>query len=255
MIDYWIVYLLFVPLGFLFSRNPVTIYQGNIVNCLLDFFGLSNLFGTPTMNSTWWFMSLIIILYLIYPLLHRVMDYSAELLLVISFFLNVCYLFPNIANLRLYIFPFILGMYISKYNLLYKLSVVLNTLIKRILVCLVFILSLIWLKYLIFINSTEIDGFIAVGFILFAFLVISSIPFVNYAFMYYGKYSGLIFMFHTFVYEYYLKDFIYGFKYSLLIFLIMVILCYVLALTITGLKKLLKSLFRLHRKPSHSNAE
>lgn len=73
MSGFWFIYVLFVSLGFYFGRNPIEIYESNIFYGLIDFMGLASVFHTPTMNATWWFMGLIIILYLVYPLLHKLL--------------------------------------------------------------------------------------------------------------------------------------------------------------------------------------
>lgn len=33
--DYWFIYIVFVSMGFIFGRNPIDIYQGNIIYCIL----------------------------------------------------------------------------------------------------------------------------------------------------------------------------------------------------------------------------
>ena len=244
MTDYWIAYIIFVPIGFFAGRNPIDIYESNIGYFILDLIGLSNIFNTPTMNPTWWFMSLIIVLYLIYPLLHRVAEYSAEVLLVISYSLCICFILPDISNIRLYLFPFVLGMYFSKYNLFYRLSRIINTWIKRITVSLLLLIITLWLKYLVFLNGTEVDGFLALAIIINCFLILSSIPLFRVILEHLGICSGLVFMFHTFIFSFYLHDFIYSFNYSLLIFAVLTVVCFIIAEMIV----LVKSRINLHLK-------
>ena len=68
MSNYWFIYLVFVPLGLFFGVAFWTVYQKSVLYGVFDFLGISYLFSTPTMNPTWWFISLIIIVYLLFPL-------------------------------------------------------------------------------------------------------------------------------------------------------------------------------------------
>ena len=76
MKQYWFIYILFVPFGFVCNRNPIEIYGSGfegVTNFLLDFAGMKSLFNTPTMNQTWWYMEACIVLYIIYPLMLKML--------------------------------------------------------------------------------------------------------------------------------------------------------------------------------------
>jgi surface polysaccharide O-acyltransferase-like enzyme len=79
MINYWLIWLLFVPIGlFFFGRTFPTVYGDNwIFKAITDFFGVFNLVnGHPNgYNATWWFYGLIIVLYLLFPLLWKLKNY------------------------------------------------------------------------------------------------------------------------------------------------------------------------------------
>ena len=237
MSGYWFVYLIFVPMGFFFNRNPIEIYEGNILYFLLDFLGLSNLFKTPTMNETWWFMSLIILLYIFYPLLHKVLKYSPELLLLSSFFILIFYYLPNPSNIKIYLFPFVLGMYVSKYNVFSKIQVKLDNILKVLLVSFLAFTITLWIKATIFLKSVEFDGFFAFSIICISFMILSRIPFINKILESLGRQSAYIFMFHTFILNYYFRNFVYLTKYPVCIFIIFSTLCYLIALIISFVRK------------------
>ncbi len=75
MMNYWLIWLLFVPMGLLFfQRSFPDVYGAHyILKGVVDFLGLYQaIFATPYgYNATWWFYSCIIVLYLIYPLIWR----------------------------------------------------------------------------------------------------------------------------------------------------------------------------------------
>ncbi len=239
MSGYCFIYIIFVSMGFFFGRNPIEIYQGNIGYFLLDFMGISNIFATPSMNATWWFMSLIIILYIIYPVLHRLLFYSAELLLLASYFILVFYYLPELSGLRIYLFPFVLGMYFSKCNGFDFIDKKFNTTPKILTLSCLALMTVVWIKLTMFRLTAEIDGLLALSIVLCTYLIVSKIPVLNIILEHIGKHSGTIFMFHTFIYSYYFKNFIYAAKYSVIIFFVMVVLCYVAAVMISYIQKLI----------------
>lgn len=75
MAPYWVVWLLFVPLGVLvMGRTFTSVYVTDVVwKAVLDFMGLfCAVVRSPYgYNATWWFYSCIIPLYLFFPLLFR----------------------------------------------------------------------------------------------------------------------------------------------------------------------------------------
>ena len=73
MANYWLIWLVFVPWGFIFGAFSLDSVYGQhaILKLIVDFMGLSRCFGYDGINPTWWFMSCIILLYLIFRLLLR----------------------------------------------------------------------------------------------------------------------------------------------------------------------------------------
>lgn len=74
---YWFAFLLTLvcqPLG----RNIFDAYgtdlKSIVVYFLVDFFGLSYLFGTPTLNPTWWYMTLAILIVVLMPFIMKLIE-------------------------------------------------------------------------------------------------------------------------------------------------------------------------------------
>ena len=239
MLNYWFIYLIFVPLGIFFGWKFWEVYESNILNGVLDFFGLAHMFGTPTMNATWWFMSVIILLYLMVPVIAKAIDWSAETTFVVSIILMAfpyISLLPYIGKYFVWLPPFVLGMYFAKRNgfdLIYKHNL---SVFSEIALSGSMILLFAFIRYA-HNNSLEYDAFFALAIILFSFFIISRIPVLNLVIEQFGKYSGAIFMFHTFIYNRYFIDLIYWFKYPPIIFLMMIGICCLVALGLERLKK------------------
>ncbi len=85
----------------------------------------------------------------------------------------------------------------------------LNNIVVKLCCSFVFLITMAIFRYYYLDNTYKFDAVFALSIILFAFLVLSRIPALNRILEELGKYSGSIFMFHTFIYSYYFKDFIY----------------------------------------------
>ena len=57
-----------------------------ILQMLFDFFGLSFLMGTNSLNATWWYMSLAIVFVLIFPFLYRFIRRYGYFTLFVGYF-------------------------------------------------------------------------------------------------------------------------------------------------------------------------
>ena len=237
MFGFWFVYIVFVPLSIWFGTPFWEVYQNNPGYGVLDFLGVAFLFGTPSINATWWFMSPIIVYYFIFPLLEKLLDYCGELLLAgaaVVLFVPVFYRIPG--QISIWLFSFVLGMYLSKNNLLEKLYMKIDTYPKKMMTvaCALIVTAIIRM------NNSDFDALFAVSIILLSYFIPSHVPILNVILEHLGKQSGAIFMFHTFIFSLYFKDFIFWFKYPPIIFLVLTVICYVIAVGLEYLKKLIR---------------
>lgn len=240
MSGFWLVYILFVPLSIWFGVPFWTTYQNSFLFGIIDFLGLSFLFNTPTVNATWWFMTPIIVYYIIFPFLVKIANYSKELLVIVSAFILLFPLFYKIpGQLSTWLLPFSLGIVLAKDNLIEKIKIRNKSFMKGFWVSVSAIILFAFLKY---IDNQRItfDSLFAIAIILFCFFVLSKIPVLNKILEQLGKNSGMIFMFHTFIFDLYFKDFIYWFKYAPLIFIVMVVVCYLIAVGLEWLKRIIR---------------
>ena len=76
MSGFWFIFVLSIISSAIIMPSMLNVYNDpHIINrfifVLYDFLGLSELFGTPTLIGTWWYMSLALIIIAIMPALYR----------------------------------------------------------------------------------------------------------------------------------------------------------------------------------------
>ena len=111
--NYWVVFIIFVPISVFLFHRPLSSAYGEHVNItkrlIFDMLGVQ---GFDSYNITWWFNQLILMLYLLFPLLHRMVRFKPWLALLagmalMRFSSHISY---NPADICTWQFPFVLGM-------------------------------------------------------------------------------------------------------------------------------------------------
>ena len=240
MNPFWFVYLIFVPLSLFFGTPFFEVYGKNPLYYIADFFGLSYLFYNHayTMNETWWYMSIIIVFTLLFPLLVKVHKRFPELAVFIS--IAVCIILPSsqMRGFSVWICPFMIGMFFAHKQLFERLSGIFDTTLKQVLIIAVSFILFFYIRMTTSMDAVKVDFLFMLPFILTGFFIISKIPFVRTVFEQLGKKSGLIFLFHTFIFSKYFQKFTYSFKYSVLIYIIFLTICVAVAFVLEELMKL-----------------
>ena len=115
-LNYWYIWLLFVPIAyFVFGRTFTDAYGDHAaIKGILDFFGLLAMFGIDSYNPTWWFYNCIIILYLLFPLLNRWLLKSTYLLVCLAVTCGLLFFFPGVNVVSGYLLVFLVGMLMAK---------------------------------------------------------------------------------------------------------------------------------------------
>ena len=202
-------------------------------------------------NPTWWFVSLIIYFYLIFPFLKTLIEKYGFAIILISFF---CSSFMNTQfsimkynidfNFTIpWLFSFCLGIYLSHINGLIKIKGLLknNKLAKLIIYCLLTLaftyIKVFWFPYF---SEINIDGLYALVIILIGYEYLEKIKYIKRILVFLGIHSMNIFMLHTFIFYYYFPKFIYMFKHVYLIFSVLLIICVILSILIEKLKSIVK---------------
>ncbi|MDD3343979.1 MAG: acyltransferase [Sulfurospirillaceae bacterium] len=238
--NYWFIALLFIPIGTLFMGRTLESvfgahpYQGLFIQMLGIHMFTDVSYGY---NATWWFMSLIIVLYAIFPLVFKL---TAKFHLWFVAF-SALLLFADIPLVNDWIFPFTVGVYLSQHNGFVRLFEWLNTLgKKRFIILALFTIFIAWYRqngYLF--DSVRADTFFGIALILWTTELVLVSDYAKRALVFIGVHSFNIFLFHTFIYYYYWGDFIYFFDYPVLIFAVLLGICLVVSVGMEKLKEVI----------------
>lgn len=255
---FWFVYILVFIITYAVDKRPLDIYvtaptkmEGSWLYAVIDFFGLANIAGTPTLIGTWWYMSAVVILIVFFPLLFGMGEKFSYFVTAFAMILLPRILgigFPGTKNVFSFVLAFILGMAFAKYDVFAKQDkftlfknhklfsdIVLFFVYLFAFFMVVYVTDKLGRKYLWELNYC-IDPVIV---ILFANKYLKRIPVLNRALMYIGNHSLNIFLIHTFIRYEYLNDFTYSFKYALLIPFILLAISFALSVVVELLKKLI----------------
>lgn len=218
-LNYWVVFLIAVPVGvFFFGRTLEVAYgaDGNTFwELIKDFFGFK---GVCSYNATWWFNRLIIYVYLMFPLLFLIFRNKIALISVVLlvimwpenllFFMD--YLEPNLQDMLI---AFIFGMICAKYSK--SINDFLNK-INPFFAIGLFVGATIFCGFnriypiIPFYYGKVMDPLIAV-FVAYSVISIRCVfSLKSRGALFVGKHATNIYLLHTFILGYFFHDFIYG---------------------------------------------
>ena len=242
-INYWVIFLIFVPLGvFVFGRELGDMYGGGhgLKMLFTDFLGIN---GLKSYNITWWFNQLIIYLYLLFPLLFFVVKKWKW----VSLFIGVVVWFVNfpilMSGAHEWLLHAMLGIAVAQN--IDKISVLLNKINKWLLSGIVIVLffALFFVRnsaVIPYFTGIRVDAFLAIIITLLAILFFRNLKYINHLFMFLGKHSINIFMIHTFIYSYWFNKLIYSFENPVIIFLVLLFICIAISVLLEFIKKMVK---------------
>ena len=208
MLSFWFVFILFVPLGLFFEHNPVLIYGTGwegFKNGLIDFFGFARQWETPTMNTSWWYMGVVIPLYLIFPLLYR-MARPCKGFLILLLGLSRMY-FIEIVALQWWV-AFLIGIVVAQNKVPEAIMEYTKQrpILSRFAALVVFVLC--------FLRSYGEDPHYNVlfGLAVWTFVLVwfAHFPILGNCLAFLGKHAGNIYFFHVFLYLHYFPRFFVG---------------------------------------------
>jgi membrane-bound acyltransferase YfiQ involved in biofilm formation len=239
--NYWFIALIFVSIGILFMgrslQDAFTSYP--YAKFLIQMTGLHRFFYREYgYNATWWYMSVIIPLIILFPCI----SYLTKKYGILIPFFCLLILFPRksiFPEINTWLLPFALGIYLSQKNHIVTISNRLNTYGNwRFIMLITAIVLVAALRGIIpLLGDTKIDWLFGGLIILFIFELTSLFRLLEKVLGFLGKHLFNIFLFHTFIYYYYWSEFIYSFQNPLLIFFALLSICIVISLTIEQLKR------------------
>jgi len=250
--NFWFVFLLIVLYGTFVMDQPIRT-DGDFLHRILqyakEFFAIR---GQESYNDSWWYFSLIITFYLIYPLLYWGMKKAPLILVALPILGGQFILVLTGQNLRLYAPIFLIGMAWAMYGkLLPCLSI-------KTIVILEFIALVAPLSVMVFVfDKCDIWKY---GIPLYALLTVGMSSFVaafqnksniiKRLFCYLGKYATNIYIIHLMLSKYWYSDLFYRFQSPYIVFLALLVTSLVLSITIdymkdyTGYNKMFNSIVK-----------
>lgn len=247
--NYWLIWLLFVPASILvFDMTFPKVYgeENTLLYSVFDFFGILNITGRYGYNPTWWFYSCIITLYVLFPIIStsiRKWPFSIWIILVLS----VCIIkvpIVYINPIRYYLFPFIIGILFSNQLIFNKLppsicNLLINTCNGTLKTAgnLILILMLFTAFVTRFIIPYALlwDTVITILIVLL-YKNIRINHAVHGTMVFLGKHSFNIFLFHTFIYYLFFTDLVYWSRNPVIIFLTLIIISLIISQCIDSIK-------------------
>ncbi len=221
-------------------------FQGAVC-ALTDALGLAELFATPTLNMTWWYMPLAYFLILTVPLLYRAASKMKWLLLPLFMLLPM--FFEGNRYFIMYVGVAVWGVCAYTGNWKEKLSGLRIPVWGKVLILLLLMGVCIPFRQNYLIRETYsyiTEGAVALVFCFGAAFLFSKIPVIGGILRFFGKHSMTMYLVHTFVYLILFRDFTYSFRYSAVIWLVLMAVCLVYAVAADVLYDCLKK--RLFQK-------
>lgn len=217
-LNYWVVFFIFVPITiFVFHRSLSDAYGEN-VNIFKRFLGdIIGIQGYQSYNITWWFNRLIILLYIVFPILYRLICMKPLLFLTVSILLVQInkYIPCNQVDALLWQLPFVLGIVwhlcegtLTKiHNRKFKLRYI-KGMIAVILLCVVVLFRMY--PIIPCLNGVQLDGFLSCAIALCVVPILQYNRILANFFSFLGKHSMNIYLIHTFFIAYWCPGLLYS---------------------------------------------
>lgn len=246
--NFLFVYICVVLTSFLGINLVDTYGEGAhfFVYGIVDAMGLATLFNTPTINPTWWYMSLAVLLVFAVPVLIWLYEKFGVISTILTLLLPYALRITDASFFAKYIGMAAVGVWFAKENILEKCKsrIFLKSETITIYIKLFMVIFMMRIFCVIRFNvETFIEPMnylIALVCIYFCYDFIADIKVFSTIFECIGRYSMNIFLVHTVFYARYLMEFIYSFKYSVLVVGITLLVSLAASVLIEKLKTFLR---------------
>lgn len=220
----------------------------SVVYMIIDALGLAKLLGTPLFCLTWWYMSLAIVLIMIFPFVHSMMEKYQWVVVVASIIVPRACGFGQSTDLFRYLLAYTLGMYFAQHDLLARIKerFMEQNMAGKLLFLIVSLIGLAviikcrqnaWIgwKYLDF-----WDGFAAMYVIVISYIYILNGKWIVKGLGFLGKHSMNIFLIHSFYRDVFFHEFTYSFYYAWLDYIVLMAISLVTSIVLEWFKKLIR---------------
>lgn len=220
----------------------------SVVYMIIDALGLAKLLGTPLFCLTWWYMSLAIVLIMIFPFVHSIIEKYQWIVVVASIIVPRACGFGQSTDLFRYLLAYTLGMYFAQHDLLARIKekFMEQNVAGKLLSLIVSLIGLAviikcrqnaWIgwKYLDF-----WDGFAAMYVIVNSYIYILNGKWIVKGLGFLGKHSMNIFLIHSFYRDVFFHEFTYSFYYAWLDYIVLMAISLVTSIVLEWFKKLIR---------------
>ena len=220
----------------------------SVVYMIIDALRLAKLLGTPLFCLTWWYMSLAIVLIMIFPFVHSIMEKYQWVVVVASIIVPRACGFGQSTDLFRYLLAYTLGMYFAQHDLLARIKekFMEQNVAGKLLSLIVSLIGLAviikcrqnaWIgwKYLDF-----WDGFAAMYVIVNSYIYILNGKWIVKGLGFLGKHSMNIFLIHSFYRDVFFHEFTYSFYYAWLDYIVLMAISLVTSIVLEWFKKLIR---------------
>lgn len=220
----------------------------SVVYMIIDALGLAKLLGTPLFCLTWWYMSLAIVLIMIFPFVHSIMEKYQWIVVVASIIVPRACGVGQSTDLFRYLLAYTLGMYFAQHDLLARIKekFMEQNVVGKLLSLIVSLIGLAviikcrqnaWIgwKYLDF-----WDGFAAMYVIVLSYIYILNGKWIVKGLGFLGKHSMNIFLIHSFYRDVFFHKFTYSFYYAWLDYIVLMAISLVTSIVLEWFKKLIR---------------
>lgn len=206
----------------------------------LDAVGLAGMFKTPSINETWWYMELAVLIIFVVPVLYFVAKKMGNYTILLAVLLPVAV--ELTFDVKRYYFVIVLGVLAAERQWFEKLFAVKVPVVWQAVVgTALFVGFIVFRQNYVVYNEFAylVDAPIALFFAWFGARLVAGIPGVSWIFKLLGKHSMNIYFVHTFFYMAIYQEFIYSFEYAGLIFVVLVVVSLAYSLALEGIKHVL----------------
>lgn len=233
---FWPVFIICILATAAIDGRPFTVYAGqfplhSVVNLLIDGLGLAKLMGTPTLVSSWWYLSAMAVFTFAVPLLQKAVrriGWIAPFFALIAFprLVGMGYLPGGDVMPFYFLMPVLLGVIFAEYDLFERLDdfrpmkeerETLNRVVRLGMVTVALLISYKFFHLLPRDIFWEYHyAFAPLVFILFFREGYAFFPWLKRPLAWLGKHSGNIYFVHALLLRYYLRDFLFSMPWFML---------------------------------------
>lgn len=220
----------------------------SVIYFFIDMTGLARLFGTPTFIGTWWYMSLAVILILLFPCVYKALEELSEIAVLLIVLLPYMTGMDMSTDLLRWIFPMLLGMYCAMNDCFRKIEKFEKKMLGKGADAGFFFIEIFVITALIMARQSEAgtyisvitDGFLPMSITYFSTHYVVGLPVVRKILEVLGRHSMNMFLTHTLVRVTYFQDFSYGFGNAWVNILVFTIVTLMISVGIELIKRLIK---------------